>query len=741
MTADVTTPPCMAQFGEDRVLERMFRGVRTGYYIEVGAYDGVELSSTYYFEQIGWQGILVEPIPDLCRVAAKARPRSRVVHAACGRPDQRGTARFTVCEGLPLLSFLKNDPAHTHRCLIEGATLVKTDVPLRTLDDIIDTERRDPLSGTGPWDPLSGWQIDFVSIDVESGELDVLDGFDLDRFRPKVLVIESDRASGASVEPYLKNRGYRKVHRERVYDFYVREDAPPDELALEGLNASSGSDDSGISIRLSDVAAVSDRCVMNHRLKTGATRASRAAQDSDTLLVLLNSGDFTRHYLIDMMRAAERLGIRTLGYEIRNEWAELNAGRSLDWKGFIRELGERRICAVLSSGMDGSWEWPSITSGDGTRKPFFETVGIPHICWWTDHPQWAVEKLGLAECMQPFLRSPNSHHFVKSELAADEVRDVLGWANTYGLPVAESAETLTPARDVTPEYDVVAIIGSQPCLSAEIAPFLDSDAPDVALIEAHVARDVDRRLEEVWTKHAPESHHGMLRRLGRDWIESRLSKPRLGAYQDFKRIAADHADAAAWLCAHPLAYFDAVGAMWEFGNWQRTFVIAYLARHFKVGVFGSDWSSMRLGKTQRVMHVDQPGVYAKGRIAINISQGNDEESITHKPFQIAACGVAMLHMDQPGLSECFTPGVEIETFATPREAREKVSALLADPDSRMELAARARARLCRDHTWIERLPQMLAAAGVQLPMNTSRDSRRRQNTPTGDSHAQQTLAR
>ena len=83
-----------AQFGEDRVLWQVFRRRPTGYFIEVGAYDGVTLSNTYFLEQMGWCGLLVEPILPLCQKAAQARSRSRVVQAACSKRGSSGTAKF-----------------------------------------------------------------------------------------------------------------------------------------------------------------------------------------------------------------------------------------------------------------------------------------------------------------------------------------------------------------------------------------------------------------------------------------------------------------------------------------------------------------------------------------------------------------------------------------------------------------------------------------------------------------------
>lgn len=224
-----------AQFGEDRILWQVFRQRRSGYFMEIGAYDGVNLSNTYFLEQMGWHGVLVEPIEDLCLRAAASRPRSRVIQAAISRKGSHGTAKFTITQNVPVLSYLNTDQDHVDRCLKEGATLVEVDVPLLTVDDILLHERYAAPPGTGPWVPNVGWQIDLVSIDVEGGELDVLDGFNLERYRPGILLIENDRPAGAAVEPYLTSRGYRKFHRQKINDFYFRIDDPAD-LMLEGFS-------------------------------------------------------------------------------------------------------------------------------------------------------------------------------------------------------------------------------------------------------------------------------------------------------------------------------------------------------------------------------------------------------------------------------------------------------------------------------------------------------------------------
>lgn len=228
-----------AQFGEDRILWQVFRQRPTGYFIEIGAYDGVTLSNTYFLEQMGWCGMLVEAIPQLCEQAKRVRPRSRVVQAAVSKPGHPPSATFTIAQNIPVLSFLTTDADHVARCKREGAELVEIEVPVVTVDELLCPERENPSEVGSPWIPHVGWKIDLVSIDVEGGEKDVLDGFDLERFRPRILLIENDRPAAQEIEPYLRERRYRKFHRQKINDFYVRVDEPARDLMLEGFEVES----------------------------------------------------------------------------------------------------------------------------------------------------------------------------------------------------------------------------------------------------------------------------------------------------------------------------------------------------------------------------------------------------------------------------------------------------------------------------------------------------------------------
>lgn len=85
-----------SQFGEDKILAEIFRGKSKGLCIEVGANDGVNDSTTMYFENVGWNCILIEPNPELCKMIRASRNSTLIESAAS---DRSGEVTLFVAEG------------------------------------------------------------------------------------------------------------------------------------------------------------------------------------------------------------------------------------------------------------------------------------------------------------------------------------------------------------------------------------------------------------------------------------------------------------------------------------------------------------------------------------------------------------------------------------------------------------------------------------------------------------------
>jgi len=155
-----------------------------GFFVEAGANDGYTQSNTYFLERFrGWRGVLVEPLPALYERCRRERPNSRVFRCALVADDyDRPTASMLTANLMSLVRGAQKsaaaDRAHCHRgAEIQDSMVEKIEVPASTLSAVL-TE-----AGVG--------DVDFLSIDVEGYELQALKGLDLERHRPRYILVEA----------------------------------------------------------------------------------------------------------------------------------------------------------------------------------------------------------------------------------------------------------------------------------------------------------------------------------------------------------------------------------------------------------------------------------------------------------------------------------------------------------------------------------------------------------------------
>jgi FkbM family methyltransferase len=197
------------QFGEEAIINKVFPRRFTGTAIEVGAADGLFMSPTKELEDRGWTVLCIEANPLFADALAKNRKLVRLV--AAGKKDL-DDQDFTVIEmteaqrNWSAVSSLKVDEEQleNHKTLVRNTSTVK--VPVRTLETCI---REAGLT-----------RVDFVSIDVEGTDMDVLSGFDVARWKPKLLIIENWRDDDR-FEKYLKPFGYGARTRLGVNDVFT----------------------------------------------------------------------------------------------------------------------------------------------------------------------------------------------------------------------------------------------------------------------------------------------------------------------------------------------------------------------------------------------------------------------------------------------------------------------------------------------------------------------------------------
>ncbi len=156
-----------SQNGEDFLMWKLFDYIDTGFYIEVGAFDGIHFSNTYSFEKLGWKGICIEPHPKFFPYCKKNRPGSICLNVACVGYDS--AEEIGLLSGMSIDDDDIKDRYSKRKLNFQG--FEKTKVKAQTLTNILD---KHCLNQT----------IDFISIDVEGTELDVLEGLDFDRYSP-----------------------------------------------------------------------------------------------------------------------------------------------------------------------------------------------------------------------------------------------------------------------------------------------------------------------------------------------------------------------------------------------------------------------------------------------------------------------------------------------------------------------------------------------------------------------------
>ena len=200
-----------AQNLEDYHLSLAFAGQTTGTYIDVGAGHPIADNVSFWFYERGWNGIVVEPQLELAALYQRLRPRDLVVRGLVGR--HCGDIDFYAVERLHGLSTTRQSLAEKAKALGVDYQTVRT--PVTTLADLC--ERHEVGS------------IDFLKIDVEGAEGDVLFGGDWKRFRPKVIVAEavapmSSEPAWQDWEPFLLAQGYRFVLFDTVNRFYVAQE-------------------------------------------------------------------------------------------------------------------------------------------------------------------------------------------------------------------------------------------------------------------------------------------------------------------------------------------------------------------------------------------------------------------------------------------------------------------------------------------------------------------------------------
>jgi FkbM family methyltransferase len=191
-----------AQNHEDVLLGRVFADHEDGFYIDVGANDPVRDSVTKHFYDRGWRGINIEPQTGRYECLRSQRPDD--VNLNVGLSDRETALELLECLPNDTLSTFSSELASFWR--EQGLKFVTRRVPVTTLARMCDEHVDRP--------------IDFLKIDVEGHEREVIEGGDWARWRPRVVLVEASEPQ--RWEPQLLTAHYLFAAFDGLNRFYVR---------------------------------------------------------------------------------------------------------------------------------------------------------------------------------------------------------------------------------------------------------------------------------------------------------------------------------------------------------------------------------------------------------------------------------------------------------------------------------------------------------------------------------------
>ena len=200
---DMFTNKSYSQIGQDLKVLDHFNQKKNGYFIEVGANDGIDLSNTYLLEKdYNWKGICIEPVPSIFKELKKNRKSINIPFAVYNVNNK--LVNITEAGGL---SGIREDIDVYKYILKNKDVQVKT----KTLTKIME-ENHSPK------------HVDYLSIDTEGSELKILEGIDFNKYSFGYINIEHN-----GVEPrrtkmrnVLLKHGYKYVGENGVDDIYIK---------------------------------------------------------------------------------------------------------------------------------------------------------------------------------------------------------------------------------------------------------------------------------------------------------------------------------------------------------------------------------------------------------------------------------------------------------------------------------------------------------------------------------------
>lgn len=183
-----------SQYEQDKKVFYHLNGKKDGFFVDIGAHDGIALSNTFAFEQLGWKGICVEANPDTFEKLKKNRTCDSYNYAVTSIKDEY--IEFRQAGVLGVIESLSSS-SHKKRIKKESGDTDLVKVKTSTFDNLM---KNYP----------SITYIDYLSLDVEGSEMDVLKTIDFSKYKFGILTVENN-AGPNEIKDFMEPRGYNLI--------------------------------------------------------------------------------------------------------------------------------------------------------------------------------------------------------------------------------------------------------------------------------------------------------------------------------------------------------------------------------------------------------------------------------------------------------------------------------------------------------------------------------------------------
>lgn len=191
-----------SQEGEDIIIDKLLNYKKSGFYIDIGAHHPIKYSNTYIFYKRGWNGINIDAMPDSMNEFIITRPNDINLQAAIS--NENTTLTFYIFNE-PALNTLNSEEAKS-KDNKNGYKIIK-EIKLDTykLSEILAIHLG------------NNQEIDFISVDTEGNDLNVLKSNDWEKYRPKFVLVEDlkfkniEEYNQSEIFNYMKSLSYSIV--------------------------------------------------------------------------------------------------------------------------------------------------------------------------------------------------------------------------------------------------------------------------------------------------------------------------------------------------------------------------------------------------------------------------------------------------------------------------------------------------------------------------------------------------